>query len=119
MPKKQALRKKAPPARRAKPAPQGAVWPVQEARAHLSALIDAALSGRPQRITRHGKEAVVVVREGDFSEPPFRTTKEWLTAMQKSPLGELIEQKLIDFEAMRGESPVGPPLDLGDPTDRS
>ena len=36
-------------------------WPASEAKARLSALIDAALGGEPQIITRRGDEAVVVV----------------------------------------------------------
>jgi len=90
-------------------------WPVQEARAHLSAVIDAALTGKPQRITRNGKETVVLVRESDFAPgKKFATTKEWLAALQNSPLSELIEEGLVDFEAMRRESPLGPPVDLPD-----
>ena len=36
-------------------------WPVAEAKARLSALIDHALSDGPQLITRSGRKAVVVV----------------------------------------------------------
>jgi prevent-host-death family protein len=32
-----------------------------DAKAHLSQLVQAALEGEPQRIIRHGREAVVVV----------------------------------------------------------
>jgi antitoxin Phd len=38
-------------------------YPLNEARADFSRLVDRALSGEPQRITRHGKEAVIVVSE--------------------------------------------------------
>ena len=36
-------------------------WPASEAKARLSELLDAALRGEPQIITRRGDEAVVVV----------------------------------------------------------
>jgi len=36
-------------------------WPATEAKARLSELLDAALRGEPQIITRRGDEAVVVV----------------------------------------------------------
>ena len=36
-------------------------WPASEAKARLSELLDAALRGEPQIITRRGNEAVVVV----------------------------------------------------------
>lgn len=37
--------------------------PLHEAQVALSRLIDRALAGETQRITRHGKEAVVIVSE--------------------------------------------------------
>ena len=42
-------------------------WSAREARARLSALIDAALAGGPQRVTRRGKAAVVVISEADYA----------------------------------------------------
>lgn len=112
------------PAKPKKKAPSRAAprraWPVQEARAQLSALIDAALTGKPQRITRNGKAAVVVVREDDFAAPKPQDMKSFLAAFQNSPLSELMEAGAIDFEAMRRESPVGPAIDLpDDPEDRA
>ena len=38
-------------------------YPLNEARADFSKLMERALAGEPQRITRYGKEAVVVVSE--------------------------------------------------------
>lgn len=38
-------------------------YPLNEARADFSKLVDRALAGEPQRVTRYGKEAVVVVSE--------------------------------------------------------
>jgi len=38
-----------------------AVWTVVDAKAHLSQVIDEALSRGPQQITRNGRPAVVVV----------------------------------------------------------
>ncbi|MGA3403248.1 MAG: type II toxin-antitoxin system Phd/YefM family antitoxin [Acetobacteraceae bacterium] len=42
-------------------------WPLQEARAHLRDVVDSALEEGPQRITRHGKQAVIVVSEEEWS----------------------------------------------------
>jgi len=42
-------------------------WPLQEARAHLRDVVDGALEEGPQRITRHGKQAVIVVSEEEWS----------------------------------------------------
>jgi prevent-host-death family protein len=41
-------------------------YPINEARAELSKLVERALAGEPQRVTRYGKEAVVIVSETDW-----------------------------------------------------
>ncbi|MBL8672030.1 MAG: type II toxin-antitoxin system prevent-host-death family antitoxin, partial [Alphaproteobacteria bacterium] len=38
-------------------------YPLHEARAEFSRLVERALAGEPQRVTRHGKDAVVIVAE--------------------------------------------------------
>jgi prevent-host-death family protein len=40
-----------------------AEWPLQAAKAQLSEVVEAALRGEPQRITRRGRDAVVVLSE--------------------------------------------------------
>lgn len=42
-------------------------WPLQEARTHLRDVVDGALNQGPQRITRHGKQAVIVVSEDEWN----------------------------------------------------
>jgi antitoxin Phd len=41
-------------------------WRLQDAKAQFSALVDNALRGVPQHVTRRGKRAVVVMSESDF-----------------------------------------------------
>jgi antitoxin Phd len=41
-------------------------WQLQAAKAQLSELVGAALRGEPQRITRRGKDAVIVLSETAF-----------------------------------------------------
>lgn len=41
-------------------------WMLQDAKNQFSALVDAALSGRPQRVSRRGKPAVVVLDVNEF-----------------------------------------------------
>ena len=41
-------------------------FPLSKARAEFSKLVDRALAGEPQRVTRHGKEAVVIVSEDEW-----------------------------------------------------
>ena len=55
-------------------------YPLHEARAEFSRLFDRALAGEPQRVTRHGKEAVVIVSESEWNRRP----------RSASTLGELL-----------------------------
>lgn len=41
-------------------------WSIQAAKNRFSAVIDAAINGVPQRITRRGKRAVVVIGIADY-----------------------------------------------------
>ena len=43
-----------------------AEWPLQDAMNKFSALVDAALSGEPQRVTRRGQPAVVVLAVEEY-----------------------------------------------------
>ena len=43
-----------------------AQWQLQTAKAQLSEVVDAALRGEPQRITRRGKDAVMVLSEREY-----------------------------------------------------
>ncbi len=42
------------------------VWPLQDAKNRFSAVVEAALAGRPQRVTRRGKPAVVVLADAEY-----------------------------------------------------
>ena len=42
-------------------------WRLQDAKAQFSELVDNALRGVPQHVTRRGKQAVVVLSEEDFA----------------------------------------------------
>ena len=41
-------------------------WPLQDAKNRFSAVVDAALSGHPQQVTRRGKPAVVVLAVDEY-----------------------------------------------------
>ena len=41
-------------------------WRLQDAKAQFSAVVDKAMRGVPQHVTRSGKRAVVVLSEEDF-----------------------------------------------------
>lgn len=41
-------------------------WALQDAKNRFSAVVDAALAGAPQRVTRRGKPAVVVLAADEY-----------------------------------------------------
>lgn len=43
-----------------------ASWCLQDAKNQFSKVVDAALHGEPQRVTRRGRDAVVVVAAADY-----------------------------------------------------
>jgi antitoxin Phd len=63
-------------------------WPLQEARNHLRDVIDSALDQGPQRITRHGKQAVIVVAEDEWNRQ---------TAARR-PFGDLLADSPLTAE---------------------
>jgi prevent-host-death family protein len=57
-------------------------YSLNEARARFSKLVEHALAGEPQRVTRHGKDAVIIVSED-----------EWRARCRSAPtLGALLAQ---------------------------
>src|SRR5437870_9359183 len=68
-------------------APPG-TWKLQDAKAHFSEVVRRAQAGSPQRVTVHGKGAVVVVSSDEYARthpthPDVRTGTELLAIMQK------------------------------------
>ena len=48
-------------------------WSLQDAKNRFSAVVDAALTGKPQRVTRRGKPVVVVLAVDEYERlPPCR-----------------------------------------------
>jgi len=41
-------------------------WPLQDAKNRFSAVVNAALNGEPQHVTRRGRPAVVVIAVDDY-----------------------------------------------------
>jgi prevent-host-death family protein len=76
-------------------------WKLQDAKAHFSAVVrDAQVKG-PQRVTVHGKDAVVVVAAEEFDRLVAMVEQPSLYALlSKSPLSKL------DFGVDGVRSPV-------------
>ena len=85
-------------------------YPLHEARAEFSKLVERALAGEPQRVTRYGKEAVMIVSEADWAKRPQRSA---------STLGDLLagfaervgfDEDLFSEPVARQERPLGSDL---------
>ncbi len=54
------------------------MWTIQDAKNRFSAVVDAALAGTPQEVTRRGKPAVVVLSAEEYQ----RLLKDAVTARE-------------------------------------
>lgn len=71
------------------------MWTLQDAKNKFSAVVDAALAGRPQEVTRRGKPAVVVL-----SAAEYRRLIEGETARRESFAEHLMAFPGEEFERM-------------------
>lgn len=76
------------------------MWTLQDAKNRFSAVVEAALSGEPQRVSRRGRPAVVVLSEVEYGrllrrESKPLTFKEHLLSFPQGGSDDL------DFEADR------------------
>ena len=79
---------------------------MHEARAALSKLVERALDGEPQRITRYGKDAVVVVSEAEWSKAAPSIT---LADLFLRYVSEAEDGSFLDTDALvaRHDRPIG------------
>jgi prevent-host-death family protein len=76
-------------------------WPLQDAKARFSELVRLAHTDGPQRVTLHGRDAVVVVAADEFMRLVGSATGELLIeALQASPCRE------IELQPQRSTMPV-------------
>ncbi len=64
------------------------VWQMQEAKNKLSQLVDSAQNDGPQIVTRHGKEAVVILAIEDYRKLN-RPASDLVTFLRSSPLVDI------------------------------
>jgi prevent-host-death family protein len=88
---------KAPIKIRSKPAKAqlGNRWRLQDAKAQFSEVVRQAQQRGPQRVTLHGRDAVVIVRADEFDRllRPL-SGQDIVTALATSPLGEVTIERL-------------------------
>ena len=79
----------------------GNLWRLQDAKAKLSEVVRQARQRGPQRVTLHGRDAVVVVRaeEYDRMQRPV-SGRDIVAALAASPMAD------VNFERLSVKSPV-------------
>ncbi len=76
-------------------------WRLQDAKARLSEVVREAQIHGPQRVTLHGRDAVVVVGAAEFDRMQRPVTgRDIVEALRGSPLAE------VEFERLSVKSPV-------------
>ena len=83
-----------------------AVWPLQDAKNKFSAVVNAAIAGEPQQVTRRGHPAVVVLAAEEY---------ERLRRLERAgapTLGELLLEIPQDDEEFERLSLAGRSLDF-------
>jgi prevent-host-death family protein len=75
--------------RRSKKFSPPATWKLRDAKARFSEVVRRAQSEGPQRVTVHGKDAVVIVSAGEYAATPSRGDKQatgqvFIDAMQQA-----------------------------------
>ena len=76
-------------------------WKLQDAKAHFSQLVREAREQGPQRVTVHGKDAVVILSAEDYARlAPAAALPNLHALLSSSPLRDL------DFEHGSVRSPV-------------
>ncbi len=73
-------------------------WQLQEAKSKFSEVVESALHKGPQRVTRRGKESVIVISEKDYWGVPERPTL--LTTLRESPF---VTDPIADFDWSRSK----------------
>jgi prevent-host-death family protein len=83
------------------PLRDGNRWRLQEAKARLSEVVRQARQRGPQRVTLHGRDAVVVVRADEFDRMRRPISgRDIVAALAMSPLAK------VDFERITIKSKV-------------
>ena len=89
------------------PQTAASAWRLQDAKAQFSALVDNAMRGVPQHVTRSGKRAVVVLSELDFEALQRSATSradkpasfiEHLLAIPKAPTSKVADVPRLDVK---------------------
>ncbi len=75
-------------------------WKLEDAKARFSEVVRRALAHEPQRVTRHGRDAVVVMSGEDYDRLAA-PAQNLLDFLQASPLAQAQAEQELSFERDR------------------
>jgi prevent-host-death family protein len=75
-------------------------WKLEDAKNSFSEVVRRALAHQPQRVTRGGKDAVVIMSAEDYAVLSF--TGDLVEFLRRSPLAEAIKVGELDLTRQRG-----------------
>lgn len=72
------------------------IWQLQEAKARFSELFNEVYTNGPQRVSRHGKQTIVLISENEFQTLNGETT-DFIEFLLSAPEAELEIQRPKDY----------------------
>jgi prevent-host-death family protein len=76
-------------------------WKLEDAKNRFSEVVRLAMAEQPQRVTRNGRDAVVVVSAAEYDR--MMQPQDLIDFMQASPLAKAIAAGEFEFEIERTE----------------
>jgi prevent-host-death family protein len=76
-------------------------WKLEDAKNRFSEVVRLALSDQPQRVTRNGRDAVVVISAAEYDR--LAKPQNLIEFMQASPLAEAIAAGEFELEIDRSD----------------
>jgi prevent-host-death family protein len=74
-------------------------WKLEDAKNGFSEVVRRALAHQPQRVTRGGRDAVVVISADDYAR--LTASTDLVEFLQRSPLAEALRDGELDLERPR------------------
>jgi antitoxin Phd len=74
-------------------------WKLEDAKNRFSEVVRLALAEQPQRVTRNGRDAVVVISAAEYERLAVPT--DLFTFLQSSPLAEAMAEGELELERPR------------------
>ena len=76
-----------------------ATWKLEDAKNRFSEVVRRALEHEPQLVTRHGRDAVVVLSAADYER--LTGSRNLLDFLRESPFADAVKRGELDLERAR------------------